>query len=555
MDERLKRSILLAAFGMSSVAALSYQVLWGRYLTFTFGTTIYAISTILAAFMAGLALGSHVMARYTDRLKTPLLTFAVIELLIGVCGVLLLWVLPRLYLPFFALHRTFGDVFHIFNLSQFLLGLAVLLPPTFLMGATFPLSSKLYAQNPRTIGTDLGILYSVDTLGAIFGAFAGGFILIPVLGLENAVVATVFINYVLAATLFYLYRDHSLKSRLIFHTALIFALALSFMVLGRTERKTVAPFESLIWNKTTEREYLGAQEGVKLYEKDSAYGEVEVIRQGDVIDLYIDGILNTGINDPSYQLGFYPMLLHDNPKQVMNVGFGGGYAIQAQEKFGVDRIVCLEINPYVMEGAQFLREDTEYAIDDPRLELITGDGRNYLSSLNEHFDVIFCEVGTIWISGSSPLFTLEWLMIARDRLRKGGIYAQDLQLWEMSPEDLRIYLNTFRHVFPFVVIAEYNTEAVIMGSAEPLRFDREVIEQKISDPKIKAGLERARIGTVDDLLLHVVADTDRVEEITRGSLIMNTDDKPFLEFSTPRHIGSPEKNARDNLLMLKGVLK
>jgi spermidine synthase len=294
---------------------------------------------------------------------------------------------------------------------------------------------------------------------------------------------------------------------------------------------------------------------VRLYEKDSAYGKVEVIKQGDIIDLYIDGILNTGINDPSYQLGFYPMLLHENPKKVMNVGFGGGYAIQAQAKFNIDKIVCLEINPYVIEGAKLLREDTEYAMEDPRLELITGDGRNYLSSVEDKFDVIFCEVGNIWISGSSPLFTEEWLMVARDHLNKEGICAQDLQFWEISPEDLRIYLNTFRRVFPFVVIAEYNTEAVVMGSAQPIGFTKEVLAQKISGPKIKAGLERAKISTAEDLIQHVVADTERVKEITRGSISVNTDDKPILEFSTPRHIGTPEKNSQDNLLMLKGELK
>jgi spermidine synthase len=547
-----KRRLLLFAFGMSSVAALSYQVLWGRFLTFTFGTTVYAVSTILAVFMAGLALGSNVMGRYADRVRRPVALFAVMELAIGLCGALLLWALPRLYIPFFALYRLLGDSFHLFNLAQFLLALAVLLPPTFIMGATFPLSSRIYAQEPDTVGRDVGTLYSADTFGAIFGAFAGGFILIPLLGLDRAVMATIFINYGLAGLVYFRAREAGPARGGAFALSLAAAVAFSFVMLGQSERQTVSPYESLIWNKATKEEYLLAQEGWTLYKKDSAYGEVKVVQLGESVDLYIDGILNTGFNDPSYRLGFYPMLLHDAPKRVMNVGYGGGYAIQAQEKFPVERIVCLEINPYVVEGAKLLREDTEYALDDPRLQVIIGDGRNYLASVREDFDVIFCEVGNIWISGTSPVFTREWLQTVRRRLAPGGIYAQDLQFWEMSPQDLRIHLNTFRSVFPYVLIAEYNTEAVVMGATQPIAFDRRKLAARLAEPRIRDGLARAKVTSVDVLLQHLVADSRRVEEVTRGTTVMNTDDRPVLEFSTPRNVGSPERNAQETLRMLRG---
>ena len=193
------RKLIIAAFVLSGMAALIYELVWIRPIQFVLGSTIYTASIIFAAFMAGLALGSFIISKYVDKIKNLPQTYALLELGIGLYGVLLLLIfnqLPDLYRVIYTLHQT---NFYIFEFIQFFLIFLVLLIPTTLMGATFPVIAKFYTK--EKIGKGVGTIYSANNIGAIIGSFLAGFILIPLLGIKLSIIFAALINILIASSI------------------------------------------------------------------------------------------------------------------------------------------------------------------------------------------------------------------------------------------------------------------------------------------------------------------------------------------------------------------
>lgn len=177
-------TLLFALFFGSGFSALVYQVLWQRQLGLVFGVTAYATSTVLAAFMAGLALGSWIAGRLSPRVTRPLLAFGVCEALIGITALATpLW-LDGAREVYVWVARSIPDSFAALTTARLLCSLLVLLVPTTLMGATLPLVVKSSLGRTPFFGGHLATLYGLNTAGALVGALATGFWLIGLLGIN-----------------------------------------------------------------------------------------------------------------------------------------------------------------------------------------------------------------------------------------------------------------------------------------------------------------------------------------------------------------------------------
>ncbi len=192
-------AIVLVIFFLSGATGLVYEVVWTRMLTLVFGHTIYAVSTVLTAFMAGLALGSWLSGRLADRLRRPLRSYALLELAIGLYALLIPLLLGRLDFVFRPIYSHVHGSFYLFSMIRFAACFLVLVLPTTLMGATLPLLSRIVAPAAGTLGKRLGALYSVNTLGAVLGCAATGFVLIRVLGVRETIAAAAGLNVLIAA--------------------------------------------------------------------------------------------------------------------------------------------------------------------------------------------------------------------------------------------------------------------------------------------------------------------------------------------------------------------
>ncbi len=202
--------VLGAAFFLSGISGLMYQVLWLRLLSVVFGVTAYAASTVLASFMGGLALGSIVAGRLADRVRHPLRWFAGVELAIA-ASALATPVLLAAAQSLYAGAASVSDDIAVLTLARLACSAAVLLVPTSLMGATLPLVVRSSVASRGVLGPRVGLLYAVNAGGAIAGAILAGFYLIGGIGLGRTFVVAAALNVIAATVAFWLSRRSDLR--------------------------------------------------------------------------------------------------------------------------------------------------------------------------------------------------------------------------------------------------------------------------------------------------------------------------------------------------------
>ncbi|WP_420442160.1 fused MFS/spermidine synthase [Candidatus Palauibacter sp.] len=193
-----RRTALLTLFFLSGVSGLIYQIAWVRQSVFTFGVSVYAYSTVIGAYMIGLALGSYVMGRRVDAHARPLRTYAGLEVGIAALAALSPFLLAALHGVYPGLSNALpaGGVW--LTLGRLVFSLAVLTPTTFLIGATLPVMSRIYATHGGRVGSDVGRLYLVNTAGAALGCVLTGLVFLRYLGARETIFLGAAINLLVA---------------------------------------------------------------------------------------------------------------------------------------------------------------------------------------------------------------------------------------------------------------------------------------------------------------------------------------------------------------------
>lgn len=205
---RRQQRLLLAIFVLSGFAGLIYQSIWSHYLGLFMGHAAFAQALVLAIFMGGMALGAAWIARSGERWRNLVRGYAVVEVVIGVFGLLFHYVFVGVVgFSYDTLIPALGAPWAV-NLAKWLIAAALILPQTILLGMTFPLmSGGLIRRFPGQDGAMLGGLYFTNSLGAAIGALATAFVLLPWVGLPGATAAAGLINLAVAALAWWLARD------------------------------------------------------------------------------------------------------------------------------------------------------------------------------------------------------------------------------------------------------------------------------------------------------------------------------------------------------------
>jgi spermidine synthase len=192
--------ILLILFFASGVSALIYQVLWLRLLALVFGVTVWAVATTVASFMAGLALGSFSAGRLIDRARAPLLWFAGAEALVALSALATPWALGGAEAVYALLYRAFPDQLALLTVARFAVSMAVLIVPTTLMGATLPIVIRSSMLDQRGLSGRVGLLYGINTAGAVVGTLLAAFYLIGGIGIAASFQLAAAINLAVAVS-------------------------------------------------------------------------------------------------------------------------------------------------------------------------------------------------------------------------------------------------------------------------------------------------------------------------------------------------------------------
>jgi spermidine synthase len=181
-------------FVLSGATGLIYEVLWARMLGLVFGATTLAVSTVLAAFMGGLALGSALAGKLGRKIQKPLSTYGLMEIAIAVYALLIPFLFRWIDHVYVWIWQHLHPGYFTFSLWRFVLSGAVLLVPTTLMGATLPVLAVALVRSSGTDSNSVTKLYACNLAGAIVGTLAAGFVLLPLIGVRATIAVAAVIN-------------------------------------------------------------------------------------------------------------------------------------------------------------------------------------------------------------------------------------------------------------------------------------------------------------------------------------------------------------------------
>jgi spermidine synthase len=527
---------------LAGALALVAEVVWTRALALILGSSVYAFTVMLVTFLVGLAVGSAVCARRVERLRAPGVALAALFLLAGLAtlaGLVALAELPYLFLRLFG--WTEGRHGLMLGL-QFVVSAALVLAPAACSGAVFPLCVRLAGGPATGAGRTVGTLYAANTVGAIVGSFAGGFVLLPTLGIRGTLLTVTLLELAVAAAVAAILALPTHRRGAV----AVGALAVSLAV--------VAPVATPAWDAAvmmsgvavyaprvhglTRRQFdeRSKQARLLLYEEGlTTTVSVEESRGG--VFLRVNGKVDasTGVDMPTQVLaGHLPILVHPKPREALVIGLGSGVSVGSILRHPLDRVTVVELERAVITASRFFEHVNGRPLGDPRARLVVNDARNFLLLGRTRFDVIVSEPSNPWVTGASSLFTRDFFTLARDRLRPGGVFGQWLQLYSLSPELLRTVIATFQSVFPHTLVFQtVHEDTLLIGSATPLSLDLASIEQRMAVPAVATDLARVGIRDSAELLGWLALDTSDVPRFARGAEI-NTDDNARLEFAAPR---------------------
>lgn len=538
--------VTIIGFGISGAVAMIYEVGWTRSLLMVIGSTTYAFSVMLSTFLIGIFVGSFVMAKFIDRVKDPVTVFAVIEIVL--CGVGLISLNLFSYLPYWNLvvnHKFTTDP-SMAMVIRFLFAGMIMAPIALCLGAIFPVVVRACTRELSKVGQTIGSLYAVNTFGAIIGAFAAGFVIIPLIGAEQGLILSSVINLVLGVVMLVLFCP--LRKML----KTVSVLACMVVVVWSVNDSHVWDTLSIL-SAQKERRNLPIQQlpsdyaaWVKLLHEQSevAYWKEGPCATVGVLEFRGGGraLLTSGHVDASDQgdmatqslLAVYPLLVRPGAKDVAVIGWGCGVTLGYSLLFPVKKLVAIEIEPSVVEASELFRHCNLKPQDDKRLSLELNDGRNYLMATNQLFDVIISEPSNPWQAGVCNLFTKDYFKTCGDRLNKHGIFTLWFQMNEVSTENMRRVLAGLKTVFSHVVIlGTRHADSTILASHEPIVFKYHDLQAGFKSVGLAKAMSGLDIAEPEDVLARILCSDDAVSDFTRG-VQPNSDNNNRLEFEVAK---------------------
>jgi spermidine synthase len=543
------RAILLATFA-SGVAALSFEVIWFRVLTVLVGNSVYGFACMLGTYLAGVGVGSVVMARWADRLRRPWTMLGGLEIAVGLLAVLSLTAFQTLGLRTFDPRYTYGLLWGSGDFATLAVSSVVtVLPATLLYGAIFPVATRLVALS--THGSDarrpevaIGRLYASNTLGNIVGSMLTGFVLIPTLGTRFTFLGMAVLSVLIGVTLLSLgakaeWPQTSRGAKLVV-AALLVSGSLGIVGMVATGED---PFVRVL------KQRAGPIAGELVANEEDRGATISLFEdQTKNRTLYINGLYvsNTGpglgeqmVNLP---LAFEPA---PGPKRVLAVGLGVGQVLRYAVDAGHD-ITIAELQSSVVDLFRRFNPDHAKYLESPHATIALADGRNYLESTDAKYDVILVDGSPpVYAAGMVNLYSLELAKLAKEHLSPGGIFV----VWfpvVCFESDFWMLVHNFAETFPEIAVYSppSSSNAMLMGTVGPegvFAIDVEVMAERLA-----RYLEHPPL-TAPHFLEGMFLSGSELRKRAAGYPVV-TDDRPYTEFPLARFLAGDAYHADNRFL-------
>jgi spermidine synthase len=480
--------------------------------------------------LLGIALGSFIIARFIDTRTRLLAWFGSIEVLIGVCAVLAIPILNNSTSVFHSMAGASVDATLHWKWMgmRFVKTLAVMLVPTVLMGMTVPLVTKIFTRSVERVGTALGSVYAVNTIGGVFGSVAAGFALIPLIGVQHSIMVVGAISVALGGVLMFAEPSVGYGARIKMVSGVAVLLVVGGAVYATFSR---AMYLTSYYEGVDRPRVLSYTEGI-----------------GATVKVYRDRLGNKAVSvngfpvagtalaahDAQKPLAHFPMLLNSVPSPRVNiVGFGAGGTSWGITRYDVAKVDCVELVPAVIEAAPWFPEINHDVLADPRFSVILGDGRNYALLTDDEYDVISIDATTPKMAGNGSLYTLEFYELLAERLSSNGLVVQWLPFHLLSDAEMRMIAKTFMTAFPHASLwfSPLRHHSILVGTQQRLEIDFRALRDRLARESIQQELAYFAPETdpIDFLGWFLMGEEALARYV--GDARLNTDGHPYLEFT------------------------
>lgn len=530
---------LLAVVAGTGILTFALEVIWTHVLAILLGNSVYAFGLMLGCLLLGLYLGSagaRLLAEPDGRAR------AVIGLSLTAAGAVVLLTLPRwsdvpaLFLGMGTASPTFLKM----EAVRFGVAFGLLVLPTALLGIAFPLVLSV-ATERGTRAARVGVVYAVNTAGAVAGALLGPYVLLPRLG-------SILSLQVLGACL----------------VALGGAAVAGLSTLRMRRAFGVLAASTLLWiwawpitwdwgaMGSAAAVYLGrsgaAGGRIAFQEEDATGGLTTVVENRGVHTLLTNGKFQGDDSQElaiQHRLAHIPALFSAGRERALVVGLGTGVTLAAVAAHGYEQTVCAELNtPIIRAAREHFSHVNGRVLDRPAVKLLVEDGRSVLLESADRYDLISVEITTLWFAGMGSIYSQEFYGMARSRLRRNGVLLQWFPVHHLSARNLYVVVNTVRSVFPYVSVWAHRHQGFVVASNEPLQLDLDSVRADTARPALQTYFSELESGSPLELLSDMVVSDrdmdgfldDMATLLNADRRVVSTDAWPTLEYETPKDV-------------------
>ena len=538
------RSWVIPMYFLAGFIALGLEVVWLRFLGIVNSNSTVTFTLTLAIYLLGMGLGSLLLYPVLRRFLTPhalfvianagtallaLLTFRTVYAAVGINQ-------AHIIEPGIEGTLTLTDVY----LTETLIISCLVFLPTLLMGMVYPAVCDLQPIQESHATSWIARSYFSGTLGSVAGILLVSVVLIPSCQLHGTFAVLVSLSFLIAI---WAVIESEGRFRAGIMTASLLGIAWAGSIAWTAPpvlRDTVARRVGNTW-----LEYVSEDSQTALAElvriRAGASGTVYIKKTPGRQEhyVYVDDQLVASTNIEArvdaLMLAHLPLLLHPHPNSALTIGFGSGGTSFAMTTHGVETH-CVEIEPEVPRASHLLPHQNFYVLNHPNFHLIINDARDHLHLGTRKYDVISTDVTNLQYKQNSSLYTVEYFELMRRQLNSDGVACAWIPMAAIEPVELKVLMRSFQAVFSHATLWFMNnahtTFGILIGTPERLLVDYHRLLSGFADERIGANLKL--IGMVDPLeLVHCLHLDEDGYRTYCGNVVVHTDDRPVLEFSSP----------------------
>jgi predicted membrane-bound spermidine synthase len=542
---------VLAAAGVVGFAFFLMELIWYRMLGPILGGTVFTFGLILCAALLGIGLGGTAYSLLRPDRPASLLGFA--HTCILEAGLIALpYALGDRIAVLAAALRPLGNVALLWGhvLGWSLVCGLVVLPAAVVAGYQFPLLIALLGRGRDQVARHVGLAYAWNTAGAIAGALAGGFGLIPLLSAPGAWRATVVVLVLLGLAALTLARGGGARPARLLPALLLLASVAALLRAdgpspawrhsgigaGRGSPPLSAPGALEDWKRL--------ERGRVVWEADGIESSVAVSAVGPGLAFFINGKNdgNSRGDAPTMVMsGLLGALLHPNPRTGLVIGLGtGGTAGWLAAVPQIERVDVVELEPLVLDVARDCSPVNRDVLTNPKVHVSLGDARETLLVTPRRYDIVFSEPSNPYRAGVASLFTREYYEAVRSRLEEGGLFLQWVQAYEVDGATIRTVYATLQAVFPFVETWQVaRRDLILVASRAPVAKHVPSLRERLAAEPFRTGVRTVwGVEDLEGVLAYFVARPSLARAVAaREGPRLNTDDLNLAEFGFAKSLG------------------